>query len=175
MNLISIKNLSDFNITSSKLRKIDFNCGEDKTDLDLNIYLKKNALNHSKLGFSSTYVAIYNSENIVGYYTISACSIQFDALVIEKFNLPPFPIPFALIGKLAVTKDFQRKGIGNLLIYHAYAMAMDLSRICGIYGIYVESSDERRLSYYIEKHGFIKYSDSLAAYKTINSIKEDVI
>ena len=82
MKLINIKNLCDFNITSSKLRKIEFNCGEDKTDLDLNIYLKKNALNHSRSGFSSTYIAIYNSENIVGYYTISACSIQFDALVI---------------------------------------------------------------------------------------------
>ena len=171
---IKIISLSDFNITSSKLRRIDFNCGEDQTDLDLNIYLKKNALNHSNSGYSCTYVAVDDSENIIGYYTISACSIQFDPLVVEKLKLPPFPIPFALIGKLAVTKEYQRKGIGNRLIYHAYSMAIDLSRICGIYGIYVESSDEKRLNYYIEKHGFIKYSDYLAAYKTINKIKEDI-
>jgi hypothetical protein len=57
----------------------------------------------------SVYVSPVDSDKItVGYYLLSAGSIRADDLPLaQKQRLPNYPIPVALLGRLAVDKQYQ--------------------------------------------------------------------
>ena len=89
-----------------------FDCG----NAELNNYLKRYARQNDKLGINKTFVAINPDTPVVvdGYYTISSSAIDFQSLPEEnKKKLPAYPVPSALIGKLAVDIPCQGEGLGD--------------------------------------------------------------
>lgn len=97
----------------------NFSCGE----LALDNYLKNNASQDIKRGFSSVYVASIRSNpfNVIGFYTLSAASLSLSDLPWDVARkLPRYSTaPAILLGRLAVDREFQGKGIGTLLIVDA--------------------------------------------------------
>ena len=58
-----------------------------------------------------------DKEAVLGYYTLSALSIELSALQNKlSRKLPEHAIPAALIGRLAVSSEFQGTGIGKILL-----------------------------------------------------------
>jgi len=62
-------------------------------------------------------------------------------------------IPFLLLGRLAVDKDYQGQGYGDALIFHAFKTTLSAAEKIGILGMIVDAKDEKAASYY-EGFGF---------------------
>ncbi len=97
----------EFNFRSldARAQTVEFDCGE----LPLNTYLQRYASQDIKRGVARTFIAspVEQTEVVSGFYTLSAASISTETIP-EKLRkkLPRYPVPVALLGRLAVSKDF---------------------------------------------------------------------
>src|SRR5208337_2635182 len=90
-----------------------FDCGEPA----LNDWLKNRALKNESR-FSRTYV-VCEEDRIVGYYCISAGSVERAAAAGKVRRSAPDAIPVAVIGRLAVDRAHAGKGLGADLLSDA--------------------------------------------------------
>lgn len=132
--------------------KSHFDCGYAQ----LNQFLQKYATQNYKKNYCLTFVATQtNSKTIVGYYSVSASSIEFVNLP-DSLNkgLPKYPAPVMLIGQLAVDKTLQGQGLGQFLLIHALKRAVKISAEMGIFAVRVDAIDEKSKNFYL-KYGFV--------------------
>jgi len=142
-------------MTQCHLRQA-FDCGVDS----LNVFLRAHAGQNARKDISRTYVAApEDSDEVVGYYTISSGSVDFDYLpeVLSK-RLPKYPVPTAHLGRLAVDIRFQGRGLGGILLVDALQRIRGLADQIGIHAVAVHALDDRATSFYIA-HGFIPLLD----------------
>lgn len=137
---------------SDRHDRSQFDCGEPS----LNLYLQRYAGQHDRRGFGRTYVAVSEvSGPVSGYYTISSGSIAFETV---PENLPRHPVPIVLKGRLAVDRQSQGQGVGELLLVDALRRAQRAADELGIYAVAVEAlSDKAR--YFYERFGFRALTD----------------
>lgn len=92
---------------------------------------------------------------MLGYYTISSSGVAFDTV---PENLPRYPVPVALIDRLAVDQSARGRGLGETLLVHALQSAQRASDIVGIYAVVVDAWDQTAKTFYL-KYGFNELSD----------------
>lgn len=127
----------------------DFNCGEEA----LNNYLKKFALNNALNSSAKTYVTT-DGDNVVGYYTIVAGSVnREEAPERIKKGLGAYPIPVILIARLAIDLKFQNQGIGKALLKDSIIRISRAADIIGCRAILVHAKDDQVVRFY-KKYGF---------------------
>lgn len=137
---------------SSLHERDEFDCGV----AELNVYLQKYASQHQRKGVGRTYVATETgAARVLGYYTISASAVAFDAV---PENLPRHPIPVALIGRLAVDSVARGHRLGETLLIHALGSAQRVAEIAGVYAVVVDALDKQAKSFYL-KYGFKELAD----------------
>ena len=132
--------------------KPGFKCGVESLDR----YLKRQAGQDVKRHISRVYVAVQveKPEKIIGYYTLSSLSIELKRLpedLVKK--LPNYPIPAALIGRLAVDKSAQGNGIGKILLADAIKRTMAISNEIAIYAMVVDAINDEAKGFY-QQFGF---------------------
>jgi GNAT superfamily N-acetyltransferase len=106
---------------------------QDRRDFDcqvepLNRYLWTQANQDQRRQFASCFVLVQSStEQVVGYYTLSASSIAMGDLPESSADgLPRYPlVPVARVGRLAVDHRFVGQGLGSVLIYDALKRARE--------------------------------------------------
>lgn len=99
-----------------------FNCGDEALDR----YLTQQAGQDMKRDIATVIVATRdNSPSVLGYYTLSAASVDLSMLPdATRKKLPRYgQIPAVLLGRLAVAKEMQGTGLGGLLIADAVKRA----------------------------------------------------
>lgn len=134
--------------------KKTFDCGQ----IDLNRFIKQFALQHHKTGTSKTYVAIDQSDVVIGFYCLSSASISFDQVDSHlTYKLPRYPIPCIVIGRFAVNQGSQGQGIGKMLLAHALNQIKAVSQIVGISFVVVHAKDDKAAAFY-KALGFIALS-----------------
>ncbi len=141
----------------SSVRRDEFDCGFPK----LNEYLQKYAKQNDAKGVAKTFVAIPESGEkvVVGYYSLSMDKIEFESLPEQyRRGLPRYPLPALLIGKLAVDRSMQGRGLGEELIMQCFRKAVRLSAEVGIFAVKVDASNERAKEFYV-KYGFVPLED----------------
>lgn len=126
----------------------------------LDAYLHRYAGQHARKDIGRTFVAVSaGSRRVAGYYTLSASSVAFqnlpDAL---GRSLPRYPLPAALIGKLAVDKTFQGHGLGELLLLDALKRVVGISSQLALAAVEVHAIDDRARSFY-SQYGFQSFLD----------------
>ena len=122
-----------------------FSCGSEALDR----YLRERASQDVKRLMATCFVAIAEPNGeIAGYYTLAATSIPVTDLPSELAKrLPRYPtLPAALVGRLAVDRQFHRKGLGGVLIADA-AMRV-LKGDVKAFALIVEAKDEPALAFY---------------------------
>lgn len=157
--------------SASSLRKDPFNSGNAELDRYLKQYALKNDLN----GISKTFVA-FSSENtqiVAGYYSCCAGAIASEQLPAQlRENLPRYPMPVILIGKLAVDLSMQGRGLGKHLLFHALEKAVNISQLIGIFAVRVDAIDEEAKRFY-KKFGFQELPNiPLSLYLTMETFKQ---
>ena len=72
-------------------------------------------------------------KNVLGYYTLSSFGINLADLPEETAKkLPRYPlVPATLLGRLAVDKDHQGKGLGEFLLMDALHRSLDQADVIG--------------------------------------------
>lgn len=134
-----------------------FSCGEPALDT----WFKKQAGQDAKRGYASVFVALSDNdpETIIGFYSLSAASINLSALSQEYAKkLPRYPeIPAIRLGRFAVHKDFQRNNIGHLLLLDSIKRSC-ASEIAWAFFL-VEAKNERARRFY-EKFYFESFLDN---------------
>ena len=105
---------------------------------ELDEFFYKYALTFLKYGYSQMYIfEESNKSNIIGYFTLSSSTIQWDdSLSLEKITRY---IPGILLGMFAIDKKFRRKGFGSDLIKKAVNIALSISEVVGCRCVFVDS------------------------------------
>jgi ribosomal protein S18 acetylase RimI-like enzyme len=130
-----------------------FSCAVELLDR----YISERASSDVKAGAAVCYVLVDDTDPsaIIGYYTLSSSSLEFDRLPQPlQRPLPKYPRQSAtLLGKLAVSADHQKKGYGEILLVDGLRRAAQTSRSIGSSFVIVDALDEDAAGYY-QKFGF---------------------
>jgi len=143
-------------LSSSSHSRAEFSCGNEALDS----YIRQYASQDVKRNVARVFVACRRREMIVkGYYTLSAASFRKEGLPpsLAK-NLPRYPVPAAIIGRMAVDRSCQRQGLGEAMLMDACRRVLEASQVLAVHAIVVEAKDEAAKAFYV-KYGFISFVD----------------
>lgn len=147
-----------------------FTCGEKSLDS----YLKQYASQDIKRNINRLFVATEQKQKaIVAYYSLSANSLDVNNLPEKiKSRLPKYPIPVSLLGRLAVSIDFQGQGIGKIVLADALKRVYHASQAMAVYAVVVDALDETAKQFY-EKFGFIPLAKKkMSLFLPLQTIKQ---
>ena len=65
----------------------------------------------------------------------------------------PDPVPVAVIGRLAIDKNHQQRGLGKALLKDAFQRVLTVSTIIGVRAVLVHAVDHEAAEFYVA-HGF---------------------
>jgi GNAT superfamily N-acetyltransferase len=86
---------------------------------------------------------------VLGFYTLSMAVIgSADVAPHLTGRLPKYPLPVALIGRLAVDERAQGRRIGERLLIDAMQRVVDAADLVGCVGIIVDAKDADAESFY---------------------------
>ena len=132
-----------------------FRCGAESLDN----YLRTQASQDARRKSTSVFVLVARDApaQILGYFTLSAFGIDWgDIPDHARKDIPRYPrVGATLIGRLAVDKTMQGKGLGAVTLYAAIRKAYENASIVGSSMIVVDALDEGAARFY-EAHGFIR-------------------
>lgn len=126
-------------------------CGEPILDA----YLQRQASQDIRRRVAQVFVALGDATGkIAGYYSLSAASFEKDELppALAK-RLPHYPVPAAILGRLAVDCEQQGRGLGETLLLDAIRRVARASATLAVYAIVVDAKNDRALAFY-ERYGF---------------------
>ncbi|MEW6233575.1 MAG: GNAT family N-acetyltransferase [Chloroflexota bacterium] len=120
----------------------------------LDDWLRQRALDNERAHSSRTYVAVAGGR-VVGYYALANGAVaQATASGRIRRNMPE-PIPVMLIGRLAVDRAYQGRGLGRGLLRDAILRTLQAAAIAGIRAILVHALSEGARRFYLH-HGFVE-------------------
>jgi Acetyltransferases len=151
--------------------KKEFDCGKSL----LNQYLHNQAGQDIKRRLTVCFVLADPEDNKVqGYYTLSSNGIPLSKLppqIQKKLPKSYSSIPVTLLGRLAIDKNFQGKGVGKILLIDALKRSYEISKEIGSFAVAVDPIDQEAAAFY-EKYDFIKLPDSGKMFIAIGTLKE---
>jgi ribosomal protein S18 acetylase RimI-like enzyme len=130
-----------------------FQCGSDPLDN----YIRRYASQDVRKNVSRVFVATpeNDTKKLAGYFTLSAGSVSCSSLPTSLARkLPRYPVPVALIGRLAVDNESQGQGLGSILLADACRKVSQASSVLAVVGIIVDTKDNKAISFY-SHFGFI--------------------
>lgn len=128
--------------------------GFDSGEPSLDDWLKRRAARNQANGSSRTYV-VCEGDTVVGYYCLAAGAVgHAEAPSTMKRNRPD-PVPVLVLGRLAIHKDHQQKGIGTALLNDAIRRALQAAEIAGVTALLVQALSEQARRFY-RSRGFIE-------------------
>jgi GNAT superfamily N-acetyltransferase len=124
----------------------------DCTDKDLNDFIKEDALKQKEEGWNTTYVATeIGSKKVIGFFALAQDAITISPETRKKLGKEYCAIPAIKIGRFAVDKNYQNKGIGQHIL--KYAMGFIVQNICPLIGgIYITLDAYPHKSEWYKKH-----------------------
>lgn len=129
--------------------------GFDCSRQALNDWLWQVARQHQDKGLSKTFAAICDEEpaRICGYYALTLAELENRHLPDAWRKKLPRRIPGVRLGRLAVDRQYQGKGLGELLLIDALTRARRIYTEAGGIGLFVDALDEQAAGYY-RRFGF---------------------
>jgi len=158
-------------LLDKKHNRKDFDCGKEL----LNDYLKTQAGQDVKRKLSACFVLADSETKVIqGYYTLSNNSIplsSFSEQIQKKLPKSYDSIPTTLLGRLAIDKKYQGKGIGKIILIDALKRSFGISNEIGSFGIIVDPIDEEAKGFY-QKYDFIELLNSGKMFIATQTLKE---
>lgn len=128
-----------------------FRCGNP----DLDTYLRQHARKNAGTGIGTTHVFVPEDDptRVAGYYTLAMSSCQLAVLPASVIQLPNYPVPMALIAKLAVSLEFRHRGLGSSMLLDAFEQVAEASKTIAVHAIQVDAIDDAAVKFY-DRHEF---------------------
>jgi ribosomal protein S18 acetylase RimI-like enzyme len=125
----------------------NFRCGSEPLDK----YIRRYASQDVRRNVARVFIATPENDpqSLAGFFTLSAGSVTCSSLpAVLARKLPQYPIPVALIGRLAVDAKFQGKGLGSILLADACQKVSQASAVLAVAGIIVDAKDDAAIAFY---------------------------
>jgi GNAT superfamily N-acetyltransferase len=142
-------------------------CGEEP----LNRFLKRYAFQNQQANASQTYIGLSDTD-VIGFYTLVVGEIAYSGAPepLTK-GLARHPVPIMLLARLAVSLDWQGRGVGGGLLRDAILRSLQAADIAGIRAIIVHAKDDNARAFY-EHYGFVQSTtDPLHLYILIKDLR----
>ena len=136
--------------------RASFTCGEPALD----VYIRRQASQDVRRRVAQVFVALGDVPgSIAGYYTLSAASFQKSRLpqALAK-RLPHYPVPAVVLGRLAVDRTRQGRGLGEALLLDAIRRVVRAGTTIAVYAMIVDAKNDRAQAFY-ERYGFRAFAD----------------
>jgi len=137
-------NLSAPALLSDQHDLTDFACGHPSLD----DWLKRRARRNQISGASRTYV-VADGAKIVAYYALASGGLSADAATGKLRRNMPDPIPVAILGRLAIDRNFQGRGLGRALFRDAALRVLSAGETIGIRGLLVHAISDEAAQFYL--------------------------
>lgn len=130
--------------------KAGFRCGSAPLDE----FFAKHALPNDRRGIGKTFVlerpeGQQELPEVVGFYTLSMAVIAYGELPTPKRKaLPKYPMPVALVGRLAIDDRARGRGYGERLLVDALRRILSAADQLGCFGVVVDAKDANARSFY---------------------------
>jgi ribosomal protein S18 acetylase RimI-like enzyme len=149
-----------------------FDCGSEP----LNLFLKQTARQHAERGISRTFVLVDEGATapkpIVGFFALNICQIKSESPSQAEAKKLPRDVSGIRLGRLAVSKEHQRQGVGKMLLVAAMRKFMEIFNTAGGIGLFVDAKDQDAKKYY-EQFGFVPIpSNELELFLPVKTIHE---
>jgi GNAT superfamily N-acetyltransferase len=120
----------------------------------LNRFLQRFALSNQQANASQTYVGLADRV-VIGFYTLVVGEIRYEDAPLRLIKgLARHPVPVMVLARLAVSRDWQGKGVGPALLKDAMLRTLHAAEIAGIRAIAVHAKDQVARAFY-ERFGFV--------------------
>ena len=137
-------------------RREEFNCGEEA----LNTYLRRYARQNHERNIARTFVAVDETDRVLGYYSLASASIEFASLPADLAKrVPRYPVPAVRIARLAVDRSMHGKGLGAALLANALRRILTASSEVAVKVVLVDAKNERAADFY-RHYGFRELNDT---------------
>ncbi len=120
----------------------------DSGVLSLDDWLRRRAMQNQASGASRTFVAC-DDARVAGYYALAASAVAPDAATGRFRRNMPDPVPVAVLGRLAIDKSFQGKGLGRALFRDAALRVLAAADSIGIRGMLVHAISDEAKAFYL--------------------------
>lgn len=128
----------------------DFDCGEESLDR----YLADRALTNHLADLGRCYVCVdAGTDQILGYYTLSAVAVEHADLPGRVRRNAPSPVPAVLMGRLAIDAKAQGIGLGRFLVRDAILSTLAAADRIGVRILLVHALHGQAANFY-EALGF---------------------
>lgn len=136
----------------------------------LDDWLKRRARANQSSNASRTYV-LADGAHVVGYHAIASGALQMEDAVGRFRRNMPSPIPVAILGRLAVHRDWQGQGLGRALFRDCAERVVHAASTLGIRGIVVHAISHDAKRFY-EALGFeASPLDQMTLMVTLNDLR----
>jgi GNAT superfamily N-acetyltransferase len=128
-----------------------FDCGNEL----LNRWLARHAGQSDRRDAARTFVIADARGAVRGYYALVAGQLQHESATAEvrKGQSPHFPIPIALLARLAVDLPSQSQGVGATLLRDALSRVQVASAQVAVSAVVVHAIDDHAAAFY-RRFGF---------------------
>ena len=120
----------------------------------LDDWLRRRARANQQSRASRTFV-LCRGRRVVGYYALAAGAIASNEAPGRLRRNMPDPIPMMVLGRLAVDRREQGKGVGALLLRDALARTQRVANEMGMAGVLVHAISEEAKQFYL-RWGFVE-------------------
>jgi GNAT superfamily N-acetyltransferase len=127
-----------------------FECGEKSLD----DWLKTRALKNQASGASRCFV-VCDGDAVIGYYSLSAGGIHHEAAPKPMRRNMPDPLPVLLLGRLAIDRRHQNRGLGRAMLRDAMLRAVHVAGNAGVFAMMVHALSEQAKRFYLSR-GFVE-------------------
>jgi GNAT superfamily N-acetyltransferase len=134
-----------------------FDCG----DPQLNDFLRRHARQSHDKGAAKTFLAVSNLDGaILGFYSLCPASLVYArAPEIVRKGLPRHDVPVFRLGRLAVDRAAQRKGLGGQLLLAAGRRCLQAAAEVGGVALLIDAKNGRAAKWY-SSYGAISLADA---------------
>ncbi|MBK1701990.1 GNAT family N-acetyltransferase [Thiococcus pfennigii] len=130
-----------------------FRCGQAPLD----DYIRCYAAQDVRRAIARVFVATPTGEpnRVAGFFSLSDGAVGCDDLPPELARrLPRYPVPVALLGRLAVDQAFQGRGLGSILLADACRKVAHASAVLAVAALVVDAKDSAAADFY-RHFGFV--------------------
>jgi GNAT superfamily N-acetyltransferase len=129
---------------------------------ELDRYIRQQASQDVRRDVARVFVATREaSQTIDGFYSLGAASFRRERLPLAQAKrLPHYPVPAALLGRLAVDEQAQGQGLGAFLLMDALHRVLLASQTLAVHAMIVDARDDAAAAFY-RKYGFIPFADNV--------------
>jgi GNAT superfamily N-acetyltransferase len=114
----------------------------------LDDWLKRRARGNQASGASRTFV-VAQGRRVVAYYAIASDGIGVDSALGRFRRNMPNPIPVVLLGRQAIDRWWQGRGLGRALFRDCAGRVLQAADTIGIRGIVVHTVSEEAKAFYL--------------------------